>query len=201
MNDRHGTEGPLQVSDPGHINEFSRWFVQAVQGLGEPFNADFNGSFQRGVGFYQFTNRHGRRSSAAYAFLSAQEKNPNLTVRLHCEVQRVVIEAGRAVGVIYKDKSGALQQVRSEGEVIVASGALVTPKILMLSGIGPASHLASHGIACLVDFPRRWAEPDRPSRSSDHGNCQRPASAITNRARAGACSATACSSSSSARAP
>ena len=153
MNDRHGTDGPLQVSDPGHINEFSRWFVQAVQGLGEPFNADFNGSFQRGVGFYQFTNRNGKRSSAAYAFLSAQEKNPNLTVRLRCEVQRVVIEAGRAVGVIYKDKSGALQHVRVEGEVIVASGALVTPKILMLSGIGPASHLASHGIACLVDSP------------------------------------------------
>ena len=153
MNDRHGTDGPLQVSDPGHINEFSRWFVQAVQGLGEPFNADFNGSFQRGVGFYQFTNRNGKRSSAAYAFLSAQEKNPNLTVRLRCEVQRVVIEAGRAVGVIYKDKSGALQHVRAEGEVIVACGGLVTPKILMLSGIGPASHLASHGIACLVDSP------------------------------------------------
>jgi choline dehydrogenase len=153
MNDRHGTEGPLQVSDPGHINEFSRWFVQAVQGLGEPFNADFNGSFQRGVGFYQFTNRNGRRSSAAYAFLSAQENNPNLTVRLHCEVQRVVIEAGRAVGVIYKDKSGALQHVRAGGEVIVASGALVTPKILMLSGIGPAGHLASLGIDCQVDSP------------------------------------------------
>jgi choline dehydrogenase len=153
MNDLHGTEGPLQVSDPGHINEFSRWFVQAVQGLGEPFNADFNGSFQRGVGFYQFTNRHGKRSSAAYAFLSAQEKNPSLTVRLHCEVQRIVIESGRAVGVIYKDKSGAQRQVRSDGEVIVASGALVTPKLLMLSGIGPAGHLAAHGIDCLVDSP------------------------------------------------
>lgn len=153
MNDRHGTEGPLQVSDPGHINEFSRWFVQAVQGLGEPFNPDFNGSSQRGVGFYQFTNRNGRRSSAAYAFLSAQENNPNLTVRLHCEVQRVLIEAGRAVGVIYKDKSGALQQVSAEGEVIVASGALVTPKILMLSGIGPSSQLAAHGVTCLVDSP------------------------------------------------
>jgi choline dehydrogenase-like flavoprotein len=74
-------------------------------------------------------------------------------VRLQCEVQRIVIEASRAVGVIYKDKSGALRQVRSEGELIVASGALVTPKLLMLSGIGPASHLAAHGISCLVDSP------------------------------------------------
>ena len=74
---------PLQVSDPGHINDFSRWFVQAVQALGEPYNHDFNGQTQRGVGFYQFMNRSGKRSSAAYAFLAPLADNPNLTVRLN----------------------------------------------------------------------------------------------------------------------
>ena len=65
----HGSDGPLLVSDPGHIDDLSRWFVQSVQGLGVPYNHDFNGATQRGVGFYQFMNRKGRRSSAAYAFV------------------------------------------------------------------------------------------------------------------------------------
>ena len=69
-NDLHGSDGPVQVSDPGHIDDMSRWFVQSVQALGEPFNTDFNGASQRGVGFYQFTNRAGKRSSSAYAFLA-----------------------------------------------------------------------------------------------------------------------------------
>ena len=145
--DLHGTGGPLLVSDPGHVDDFSRWFVQAVQTLGEPFNPDFNGPAQRGVGFYQFTNRHGKRSSAAYAFLTPQANNPNLTIRLHAEVERVVIERGRATGVIYRDRSG-LHSVAVASEVILAAGALITPKILMLSGIGPQAHLAGHGIDC-----------------------------------------------------
>ncbi|WP_136660692.1 GMC family oxidoreductase N-terminal domain-containing protein [Nitratireductor sp. XY-223] len=149
----HGTKGPMLVSDPGHIDQFSRWFVQAVQTMGEPFNSDFNGPSQRGVGFYQFMNRHGKRSSAAYAYVAPQESNPNLTVRLRCEVQKILVENGQAVGVVYKDKRGNIRQVRSDGEVIVSSGALVTPKVLMLSGIGPAAHLAEHGIDCKVDLP------------------------------------------------
>ncbi|WP_299926259.1 GMC family oxidoreductase N-terminal domain-containing protein [uncultured Pelagimonas sp.] len=152
-NDLHGTDGAMKVSDPGHINEMSRWFVQAVQGLGEPFNPDFNGNNQRGVGFYQFMNRHGKRSSAAYAFVAPQENNPNLTVRLNAPVQRVIIENGRAVGVEYRPKSGEVVRVRARGEVIVSAGALVTPKILMLSGIGPADHLLDHDIPCQVDLP------------------------------------------------
>ena len=152
-NDLHGTDGAMKVSDPGHINEFSRWFVQAVQALGEPFNPDFNGENQRGVGFYQFMNRHGKRSSAAYAFVTPQESNPNLTVQLNCKVQRISVENDRAVGVEYTDKSGTTRRANAGGEVIVSSGALVTPKILMLSGIGPAEHLAEHGIDCVVDLP------------------------------------------------
>ncbi|MCR9136215.1 MAG: GMC family oxidoreductase N-terminal domain-containing protein [Alphaproteobacteria bacterium] len=152
-NSLHGTDGPMMVSDPGYVDQFSRWFVQAVQALGEPYNTDFNGSRQRGVGFYQFMNRNGKRSSAAYAYVAPQEKNPNLTVRLRCEVQSITIEQGRAVGVVYEDKSGAVHTVHADGDIIVSSGALVTPKILMLSGIGPADHLAEHGIACKSDLP------------------------------------------------
>ena len=74
--ERHGADGPLLVSDPGHIDDVSRWFVQSVQALGEPYNHDFNGPQQRGVGFYQFTNRRGKRSSAAYAFIAPLEGNP-----------------------------------------------------------------------------------------------------------------------------
>ena len=88
----HGVDGPLLVSDPGHINDLSRWFVQAVQALGEPFNPDFNGPTQRGVGFYQFMNRNGKRSSAAYAYIAPQARNPNLTVRLHAAVERILVE-------------------------------------------------------------------------------------------------------------
>jgi choline dehydrogenase len=152
-NQHHGTQGPLLVSDPGHINEFSRWFVQAVQGLGEPFNPDFNGENQRGTGFYQFMNRNGKRSSAAYAYLEPEENNPNLTIRLHSHTDKILIENGKAVGVRYRNKSGMQKTAYADGEVIVTAGALVTPKILMLSGIGCADHLAEHGIECVNDRP------------------------------------------------
>lgn len=152
-NDFHGVGGKMQVSDPGHIDQVSRWFVQAVQGMGEPFNADFNGSTQRGVGFYQFMNRHGKRSSAAYAFLSPLEANRNLTLRLQSRAERIIVEGGRAVGVAWRDKSGAQRESYTRGEIIVTSGALITPKLLMLSGIGPADHLREHGIAVAVDLP------------------------------------------------
>lgn len=152
IGDLHGADGPLQVSDPGHIDDMSRWFVQTLQTLGEPFNPDFNGTAQRGVGFYQFTNRNGRRSSAAYAFIAPLEGNPNLTVRLNAKVSRVIIEGGRAVGVDWQEK-GKAHSARAEGEVIVAAGALVTPKLLMLSGIGEADHLEEHGIDVQADLP------------------------------------------------
>jgi choline dehydrogenase len=154
LNDElHGTDGPLLVSDPGHIDDVSRWFVQAVQAMGVPFNHDFNGPTQRGVGFYQFMNRRGKRSSAAYAFIAPLEGDPRLTVRLNSPVRRIDVERGRAVGVTYADAQGAEHRVRADAEVIVAAGSLVTPQLLMLSGIGPADHLREHGIACAADLP------------------------------------------------
>ncbi|KAA2236289.1 GMC family oxidoreductase [Salinarimonas soli] len=152
-NDLHGADGPLLVSDPGHINDFSRWFIQAVQALGEPYNHDFNGPAQRGVGFYQFMNRRGKRSSAAYAFIAPLDGDPRFTLRLNARVRRIDIENGRAVGVTYRDKAGVERRARTDGEVIVAAGSLVTPQLMMLSGVGPADELRRHGIPCLADLP------------------------------------------------
>jgi choline dehydrogenase len=153
FNDYHGVGGEMQVSDPGHIDQISRWFVQAVQGMGEPFNPDFNGPSQRGVGFYQFMTRHGRRSSAAYAFIAPLERDPRLTVRLQARAERIIIEQGRAVGVAWCDRRGAERQSFARGEVVLSAGALITPKLLMLSGLGPADHLRAHGIEVLADLP------------------------------------------------
>lgn len=150
---RHGVDGPLLVSDPGHIDDVSRWFVQSVQALGEPFNPDFNGPAQRGVGFYQFMNRRGKRSSAAYAFIAPLQGNPGLVVRLNAAVRRIDIRHGRAEGVTWRDAKGHEHQAFADREVIVAAGALVTPQLLMLSGVGPAAQLKHHGIACEVDLP------------------------------------------------
>lgn len=151
-NDLHGVDGPMQVSDPGHIEPLSRWFVQAVQGLGEPYTSDFNGISQRGVGFYQFMNRNGKRSSAAYAFVEPLMGDGRLDIRLEARVERILIEGGRAVGVLWRDKRGEVHQSHA-GEVVVTAGALVTPKLLMLSGLGPADHLRSHGIEVRADLP------------------------------------------------
>ncbi len=151
--ERHNSEGPLLVSDPGYIDNVSRWFVQTVQGLGVPFTHDFNGPTQEGVGFYQFMNRQGKRSSAAYAFIEPLRGNRRLTLRLNAAVSRIVIESGRAVGVTYTDGSGAEHTARADGDIVISSGALVTPKLLMLSGIGPADELSKHGIAVAADLP------------------------------------------------
>jgi choline dehydrogenase len=152
-NELHGGDGPLLVSDPGYIDDFSRWFVQAVQNLGEPYNHDFNGASQRGVGFYQFMNRRGRRSSAAYAFLEPLERDPNLTVRLQCRVRNIIVENGRAIGVTWRDAGGNERTAFADSDIVIAAGSLMTPQILMLSGIGPADQLRQHGIDVVVDLP------------------------------------------------
>ncbi|MCJ8240598.1 GMC family oxidoreductase [Peteryoungia algae] len=151
--DLHGNEGPLLVSDPGHIDQTSRWFVQAVQNMGVPFNPDFNGTSQKGVGFYQFMNRDGKRSSSAYAFIEPEKNNPKLTVQLRCEVSEILFDGDRACGVAFHKDGGPRQEVHCSGDIVLSAGALVTPKLLMLSGIGPSDHLAEHGIACRHHAP------------------------------------------------
>ncbi len=148
----HGSEGPLGVSDIGHISEMSRGFVRAAQDVGHVYNPDFNGEHQKGVGFCQVTIRNNRRSSSARAYLHGQLKNPRLTLITGAAVSRVNLKAGRAVGVTYL-KHGKSHEISTQGEVILSAGAIATPKLLMLSGIGPEAELAKHGIEVAASSP------------------------------------------------
>jgi choline dehydrogenase len=148
----HGASGPLLVQDLRYKSPLTTAFVDAARNSGAPANDDFNGSRQDGVGFYQVTQRHGRRWSAADAYLHPAADRPNLTVQTDALVTGVAVAGGRAVGVHYL-RRGAAETARAEGEVILAGGAIGSPRLLMLSGIGPADHLRSHNIAVLADSP------------------------------------------------
>jgi len=141
----HGTGGPLGVSDLRQVSDLTRAFVRSAQEAGIPFTTDFNGSRQRGVGFNQTTTRNGRRSSAAVSYLRPALKTGNLEIRTGCTVNRILFEGDRATGVEYL-RNGKLETVRAEKEVILSAGAVQSPKLLMLSGIGPEKELQKHGI-------------------------------------------------------
>lgn len=149
----HGVDGPMKVSKPWHEIPPNLAFVKAGQEIGLPFNHDFNGRQQKGVGFYQSTQSKGRRISAAVSHLAPQKKQPNLTVRTNCKVLRLTTEGTRVTGVVYRSKDGSTHELRAGCEVILAAGALATPKILQLSGIGPADLLQEKGIPVVYDAP------------------------------------------------
>jgi choline dehydrogenase len=148
----HGVGGPLRVEDLRHVHELSRAFLAAAVAWGMPPNEDFNGSGQDGAGQYQVTQRRGRRWSTADAYLRPAMRRPNLTVLTDALAARVVVERGRAVGVTYRHR-GAEHTARADGEVVLAGGAVNSPQLLLLSGIGPATHLAEVGVDVLVDLP------------------------------------------------
>jgi len=148
----HATGGPLRVEDLRHVHPLSRAFVAAAVEWGLPANPDFNGAAQDGVGCYQVTQRRGRRWSAADAYLRPALGRPNLTVHTGALVTRLVVEGGRAVGVAYR-RRGADVVAHAEAEVLLAAGAVNSPQLLLLSGIGPADQLREHGLPVLVDAP------------------------------------------------
>jgi choline dehydrogenase len=148
----HGVDGPLNVCDRRYTNPLSYTFVEAGKELGIPENPDFNGAQNEGVGIYQTTQKNGERWSTVNAYLKPALSRPNLTVRTETMVARVVIEQGRATGVTYL-KDGKLETERANREVLVCGGAINSPQILMLSGIGPADHLKSVGIEVVADLP------------------------------------------------
>lgn len=150
--DWHGTDGPLGVSNIPEPNVLSRAFVQSCQELGMNYNPDFNGARQEGAGMYQTTTRGNRRCSAAVGYLRPALGRPNLTLMTNVLVLRLVFEGSRAVGVEIS-AGGQGQVVRADSEVIVTSGAIGSPKLLMLSGLGPAAHLRAHGITVVQDMP------------------------------------------------
>jgi choline dehydrogenase len=149
----HGTGGPLGVSDLISPHAMSKVFVRAAQEAGLPYNPDFNGERQEGCGLYQVSQRGGRRCSAAVAYLRPTMARPYLTVRTGAQATRVVIEQGRATGVDYVEVQGEPQHARAEREVLVTSGAVGSPKLLLLSGIGPADELRPLGIEPVHDLP------------------------------------------------
>ncbi len=148
----HGTGGPLGVSDLRSPNPLGAVFLDAAREVGLEANPDFNGARQEGVGYYQVTQSEGERCSAARAFLTPVRSRANLEVMTDAHATRVVFEGRRAVAVRYR-RGGAEHEVRAAREIIVAAGALQSPQLLMLSGIGPAAALQGHGVEVVHALP------------------------------------------------
>ena len=149
----HGGQGPLHVADLRYSNPLSAAFIEAGTQAGYAHNTDFNGPTQQGVGLYQVTQKDGARCSAAVAYLQPARSRPNLEVVTGALVRRIVIEAGRAVGVTYA-RGGRELQARAQREVLLSGGTINSPQLLMLSGLGPAAELQGHGIEVLLDRPQ-----------------------------------------------
>jgi len=155
--DLHGADGPLQVCDQRSPRPVTQAFIEAGRQCQIPYNDDFNGPMQEGVGYYQVTqfsegDRKGERCSAANAYLDPALTRSNLEVRTRSMATEIVIEDGRATGVRYQ-RRGQETQIRANREVILCGGAFQSPQLLMLSGIGPAEELVRHGIKIRHDLP------------------------------------------------
>ncbi len=150
--DFHGGDGPLAVEDNPALDPRSDAFLEAAKELGYPENRDFNGADQEGFGPFQVNIRGGRRITSAEAYLHPVMKEPNLTVATNALATRIVLTDGRATALEYV-QGGQTIRADVRREVILCAGAFESPKLLMLSGIGPADHLAEHGLAVNVDLP------------------------------------------------
>ena len=148
----HGADGPLHVMDLSNPNRYSGVFVQAGVQAGFCENTDFNGAQQEGVGLYQVTHHNGERCSAAKAYLTPHLTRANLHIYTGAHTTRLLLERKRAVGVEFYHE-GEVKQLKTSREVLLCAGALQSPQILMLSGIGPHEHLLENGIATLHDLP------------------------------------------------
>ncbi len=146
----HGIDGPLGVSD-NVPNRVSAAYVQGCMDIGMPFNPDFNSGKQEGTGFYQTTTRGGKRCSAAVGYLRPALKRPNLELRTGVFVSRIVIENGKATGVEIIE-GGSKKVLTASTEVILTAGAIGSPRLMMLSGIGPSQHLRDIGISVQHDL-------------------------------------------------
>jgi len=148
----HGTGGPLSVSDQCEPHELCDAFIAAAEEAGFPRNADFNGAHQEGAGYFQTTSRRGRRCSAAVAYLRPARRRANLAVLTGALSTRILIEKGEATGVAFA-RGGELWRAAASGEVILSAGAIASPQLLQLSGIGPAKLLQRFDIPVTHDVP------------------------------------------------
>ncbi len=152
----HGISGGLHVSDPGSLCDTTQDYILTAQGAGIPYNPDFNGARQAGVGVMQHTmgliNGRMERCDAVTAFLESLRNDPRLTIVTDARVDRITIENGRATGIVWRTPTGE-GSASAEREVLVAAGTYNTAKLLMLSGIGPAAHLREFGLPVVADLP------------------------------------------------
>lgn len=150
----HGVGGPLKISHLGHTSPMTRTYVKTLQGMGIPYNPDFNGERQFGVGFMQHTIdwKTRKRSSAVDAFLTPIMNNPLLTIETEATVTLLEMNGDQVTGVHYV-QNGTSKRAEAGKEVILAAGAYQTPKLLMLSGIGPENELTRHGLKTTVALP------------------------------------------------
>jgi choline dehydrogenase-like flavoprotein len=153
VDEYHGTGGPMNVTEQVGHNPISKGFVRAAQSVGIPFSHDFNGAEQAGVGFYDVTQRNVRRESAATAYLGPARKRTNLVIATHARATQLIFGNGRAMGVRYLSKGKAAEaRVEAGGEVIVSGGAVNSPRLLLLSGVGPADELQKLRIPVVHDL-------------------------------------------------
>jgi choline dehydrogenase len=150
--ERRGDSGPVSVAPVRCHHPITDTFVRAAQEAGLEWNADYNGPDQEGVATVQLSQRRGWRHSTARAYLARARRRSNVTVRTGSWVQRIVVEEGHATGVEYHHQ-GRVRHARCRGEVILAAGAIASPKLLLLSGIGPADHLGEVGVEVVRDLP------------------------------------------------
>ncbi|MBB96840.1 MAG: GMC family oxidoreductase [Rhodobacteraceae bacterium] len=152
-NEFHGTEGPVVISDPNAPHPLSQMAIDATIATGVPPSDDFNGARQEGAGWYQVNIFKGERQSAARCFLHPALSRENLTLLTDTSARRIVIENRRAVAIEARDARGKDIVLRAGREIILSAGSFQSPKLLMLSGIGPAEELTRHGIDVVVDAP------------------------------------------------
>ncbi|SDR17761.1 choline dehydrogenase [Rhizobiales bacterium GAS113] len=149
----HGASGPLAVSDIHEPNELIEALIAGAEEIGIPRNPDFNGAVQEGAGYYQLNTRNGLRCSTATGYLKPVRRHKNLSIRTLALAQRIRFEGKRASGVVYA-KDGALHEVTARREVLLAAGAIQSPQLLQLSGIGDPELLARHGISVVAARPQ-----------------------------------------------
>ncbi len=148
----HGDDGPLHVADPRFVSPLTRAFLEAAAAAGYARNEDFNGAAQEGVGLYQLTQHRGRRHSTAHAYINPIRHRRNLTTLTEARVTQLLIDGDQVNGVTYLH-GGAHHEVRAQREVLLCGGAIHSPQLLLLSGVGPADHLQALGIPIVRDLP------------------------------------------------
>ncbi len=148
----HGADGPLWVSDLSERHPLCEAFIATANRRGVPLNADFNAERQEGVGYFQLNTRRGVRCSPATAYLRPARRRPNLAVVSHALARRVLFRGRRALGVEYQ-RNGEVRAARARREVLLSAGAINSPQLLMLSGIGELRQLARAGVEPIAELP------------------------------------------------